>query len=340
MTVLVTGAGGRFGAAVLTALRAAPGIGDVVGVDTSADRRGSADLLQVDPRTPSIARVVAEVAPAAVVHLGLVENPARAGGRAAMKERNVIGTMQLLAACQKAPYVRRLVVRSSASVYGSAPRDAALFTEDSTPHQPPRSGYGKDVAEVEGYVRGFARRRPDVAVTVLRMAPMPDAGVDLALESYLAMPVLPTVLGFDPRLQLLHRDDAVEALRLATVGAHPGTYNIAGSGVLLLSQMARRLRRPIVPLQSPGLPVVSQLLRRAGVTDLTPAQIDLLTRGRVLDTTAMRERLGLRATHSTAATFEAYLRTASGRGVLPSDHVAAGLGSLREALVARGSRRG
>jgi UDP-glucose 4-epimerase len=340
MTVLVTGAGGRFGAAVLAALRVAPGVGTVVGADTSAERHGSTDLLWVDPRTPSIARVVAEVAPDAVVHLGLVDTAARVGGRAAMKERNVIGTMQLLAACQKASFVRRLVVRSSAAVYGSAPRDAALFTEDTTPHQPPRSGYGKDVAEVEGYVRGFARRRPDVAVTVLRMAPIPDAGVDMALESYLALPVLPTVLGFDPRLQLLHRDDAVESLRIATVGAHPGTYNVAGAGVLLLSQMARRLRRPIVPLPAPGVPAVGQLLRRAGLVDLTSEQLDLLRRGRVLDTTAMRERLGLRATYSTAATFEAYLRTRGRRGPLPSGRIAAGLDTLREALVARGSRRG
>ena len=33
-----------------------------------------------------------------------------------------------------------------------------------------RSGYAKDSVEVEGYVRGFARRRPDVGVTTLRFA--------------------------------------------------------------------------------------------------------------------------------------------------------------------------
>ena len=87
-----------------------------------------------------------------------------------MKEINVIGTMQLLAACQKAPSVRKLVVKSSTAVYGSSPRDPAMFTEDLEPNALARSGYAKDSVEVEGYVRGFARRRPDVAVTTLRFA--------------------------------------------------------------------------------------------------------------------------------------------------------------------------
>ncbi len=91
-----------------------------------------------------------------------------------MKEINVIGTMQLLAACQKAPSVRRLVVKSSTSVYGCSPRDPALFTEDMEPRRHRRSGYAKDAVEVEGYVRGFARRRPDVAVTTLRCRELPE----------------------------------------------------------------------------------------------------------------------------------------------------------------------
>ena len=55
-----------------------------------------------------------------------------------MKEINVIGTMQLFAACQRAPGVQRLVVKSSAHVYGSSPNDPAMFTEDMAPKRMPR----------------------------------------------------------------------------------------------------------------------------------------------------------------------------------------------------------
>ena len=87
-----------------------------------------------------------------------------------MKELNVIGTMQLLAACQQAPDVRKLVVKSSAAVYGATNRDPAMFTEGMNAKRLPRSGFAKDITEVESYVRGFARRRPDVSVTMLRLA--------------------------------------------------------------------------------------------------------------------------------------------------------------------------
>ena len=82
-----------------------------------------------------------------------------------MKEINVIGTMQLLAACQKAPArapARREVDRRRSTA--SSPRDPAMFTEDMGAKALPRTGWGKDSVEVEGYVRGFSRRRPDVDV--------------------------------------------------------------------------------------------------------------------------------------------------------------------------------
>ncbi len=168
-----------------------------------------------------------------------------------MKEMNVIGTMQLLAACQKSASVRRLVVKSSTAVYGSSSRDPALFTEEMEPRSLPRSGYAKDAVEVEGYVRGFARRRPDVSVGVLRFTDVIGPGADSLLLRYLRLPVVPTVLGFDPRVQLLHADDALEVLRLATMSGRPGTVNVGGAGVLLLSQMVRRAGRVPVPVPAP-----------------------------------------------------------------------------------------
>ena len=59
-------------------------------------------------------------------------------------------------------------MKSTTTVYGASSRDPAMFTEDMEPRRAPRAGYAKDVAEIEGYVRGFARRRPDVRVTMLR----------------------------------------------------------------------------------------------------------------------------------------------------------------------------
>jgi UDP-glucose 4-epimerase len=137
--VLVTGVGRFLAARLAGALAADPSIERIIGVDTAPPGRaerallGRTEFVRADIRNPLIAKVVAEAGVDTVAHLNVIATPLGAGGRTAMKEINVIGTMQLLAACQKAPSVRKLVVKSTAAVYGSSPRDPALFTEDVEP---------------------------------------------------------------------------------------------------------------------------------------------------------------------------------------------------------------
>ena len=119
---------------------------------------------------------------------------------ASAKELNVIGTMQLLAACQQSPDLEHLVLKSSTTVYGSSSRDPAMFSEDMDARRVGAVGFVKDLNEVEGYVRGFARRRPDVRVTTLRTASAIGPGLNTPLAAYFKLPVIPTVLGFDPQI--------------------------------------------------------------------------------------------------------------------------------------------
>ena len=163
-----------------------------------------------------------------------------------MKEINVIGTMQLLAACQKADSFRKLVVQSSVSVYGASPRDPVKFTEDMSPRVQPRTGFAKDSLEIESYVRGLGRRRPDVAVTTLRLGNLMGAGVDSQMTRFLSLPVVPRVMGFDARLQFLHPTDAVGALLAVTRDDHPGTYNVGAPDIVSLTQALRLMGRPTV----------------------------------------------------------------------------------------------
>ncbi len=340
--VLVTGVARPLAARFVRTLLREPDVGRVIGVDAVPPRvpLEGAEFVRADIRQPMIAKVLAEHHVSTVVHLDVNPTPPgrTRGGRSVVKETNVIGTMQLLGACQKAPAVRRLVVKSTTTVYGSAPRDPAVLRENALPKSLPGGGFAKDAIEVEGYVRGFARRRPDVAVAVLRFANVLGASVQTPLAAYFAMPVLPTVLGYDPRLQFTHEDDVVEVLRIAagepargTLNA--GTFNIAGDGVLLLSQAARRLGRPMVPVPLPALTWMGTALRGTGLSDISPEQIRLLTHGRVVDTAQMRETLGFTPAFTTAAAFEAFA-AARGPGVLPPERLAAALDRIAAALPA------
>ena len=138
--VLVTGVcrdlGGRFARQIATE----PGVDRVIGVDVVPPRSDLGDVrfVRADIRNPVIAKVIAAEDVDTVVHLSVIATPSGVGGRTSMKEINVIGTMQLLAACQKAPGVKRLVVKSSSRVYGSSPRDPAMFSEEMAPKRMPR----------------------------------------------------------------------------------------------------------------------------------------------------------------------------------------------------------
>ncbi len=318
--VLVTGVSRYLGSRLAARLAADPAIVRVVGVDTVAPGReltamlGRTEFVRADIRNPLIAKVISAAGVDTVVHVNITATPRGAGGRASMKEMNVIGTMQLLAACQKSATVRRLVVKSTTAVYGSSPRDPALFTEEMEPKALPRSGYAKDAVEVEGYVRGFGRRRPDVSLTVLRFTNFIGPRIDSLLTRYLALPVAPTVFGHDPRIQLLHEDDALEVLRLAATEDRPGTVNVGGSGALLLSQALRRAGRLAVPVAPPAVQLVGRVARRAGLVDFTPEQLRLLEFGRVVDTTRLRKDFGYTPRYTTGEALADYIRT---RGLGP-----------------------
>jgi len=302
--VLVTGVSNDLGGRFARRVASDPEVSRVIGVDVSPPRRdlGQVRFVRADIRNPVIAKVIAGEDVDTVVHTSVVATAsAIGGGRSSMKEHNVIGTMQLLAACQRAPGLERLVVKSSSEVYGSSNRDPAMFTEDMPAKRVPRTGYPKDILEVEGYVRGFSRRRPDVVVTLVRNANTISSVSDGPIASYFRLNPVPKVVGFDARLQLLHYDDLVAALHHAALAGVHGTFNIAGDGVITLSQALRRLGRVVVPLPRFAMTSLGSAVRqsRLGLADYSPEQIDFLTYGRGIDTTRMRSVLGFEPRYTT-----------------------------------------
>ena len=326
--VLVTGVSRYLGTRLASRLAADPTVERVIGVDTVPPRPealaalGRTEFVRADIRNPLIAKVIASSEVDTVVHMNVIATPLGAGGRTAMKEINVIGTMQLLAACQKAPSMRRLVVKSTTAVYGSSPRDPALFTEDVEPRSLPKSGYAKDAVEVEGYVRGFGRRRPDVCLSLLRFTNFVGATIETPLTRYFSLPVVPTVWGFDPRIQLCHEDDGIEVLQRCAAEDHPGIFNVGGRGVLLLSQAVRRVGRPSFPVPAPAVSFVARAFRRAGLVDFSPEQMRYLEHGRVADVSRLQAELGW-GPRPTAQAFDDFVQAQAAHRLLTPDLAAA-----------------
>src|SRR6188472_2057145 len=318
--VLVTGACRFLGGYLTARLAQNPQIDHVIAVDAVMPtkdllrRMGRAEFVRADIRNPFIAKVIRNGDVDTVVHASAASYAPGSGGRVALKEQNVMGAMQLFAACQKAPSVRRVILKSTSEVYGSSPRDPVMFTEDGSSRRPPGEGFAQDSIDIEGYARGLARRRPDLAVTILRLANMIGPAMDTALSRFLAGPVVPTIVGHDARLQLLHEQDALGALERATMAGRSGTFNIGAPGIIMMSQAIRRSGRVPLPVPRSALWAVDSLRRATRYTELDREQLDYLSYGRVMDTMRMRNDLGYSPKWTTAEAFDDYVR---GRGLTP-----------------------
>ena len=320
--VLITGISRFLGGKLAQRLENDPEIEYVVGVDleepeVDLDRT---EYVRADIRNPLVVKVLQATEVDTVLHLSIVTTPTRVGGRTAMKDLNVIGAMQLFAACQKAPKVKKLIMKSTTAVYGADPKDPALFTEDLGPHSVPQ-GYSKDSVEIEQYARDFGRRRSDVDLTILRFANFIGPDIETTLTRYFSLPAIPTAMGYDPRIQLVHEDDALEVLYRSVRETHPGIFNVAGDGIVYLSQAVRFLGRLPVPVILPLVSPIASLLRRTGRVDFAADQLRFLLYGRVVDNSRLKKEFGFTPKYTTRAALEDFVQGRRISQVLPRDRM-------------------
>ena len=309
--VLVTGVARWWGALVVQRLTEDPDVADVIGIDIREPRYdlGRADYLKLDIRHSLIGKLVRAVGIDTVVHtLTRIDSfdmdPVRA------HEMNVIGTLNLLAGCAgEGSPVRRFVLKSSGHVYGSRFDLPTGLREDHRLDINSRHQFVRDIVEVESYVSDFAVRNPKITILALRFSNSLNPDEPQPLARYLDLEVVPTVIGYDPPIQLIHRDDCIEAMVMATKRGPGGAYNIAPAGNEALSTLldsAGKLHAPLLPPY--GLGVAAFAFRRAGIASLSPQLLDLLRWGRTLSTTKAARELGFRAARDTRAAFEDFIQ--------------------------------
>ena len=299
--VLITGVSGFLGLRLAKRLEQSENVEHLVGVDLDEppiEIKGL-EFIRADIRNPLVARVLETTEVDTLVHTNITSSPARFGGRSQMKENNVIGTLQLLAAAQRAERLNKVIMKSSSAIYGSSPREPSIISEDHAARQVDLAGYGKDCAEAETYARDFGRRRKDVDLVVLRTQNVVGPTVRTNITSYLSLPVVPTALGYDPRLQLLHEEDAVEALYQTIVTDCRGIFNVAADGVVYLSKALRILGRLQLPLPLPAAQITADVLRRFGLVDFPMDQLRMILFGRVVSTQRAKETFGFTPRYST-----------------------------------------
>jgi UDP-glucose 4-epimerase len=295
MTVIVTGICGNLGKLVAGRLHRDY---SVVGLDRRPfpSKPKDIELFQIDIRRKKAEDVFRKYQGKikALVHLGIMHDP-----RMDDEEHhtfNLLGTTQLLEYCSRYK-IPKVVLLSSANVYGPRPDNAQFLSEDTPLLGSERFHAIRDLVAVDMIAQSFFWKQPDVETVILR--PVHIVGrVYNAPSNYLRLKNPPTVMGFDPMVQLIHVEDVVESIALALLPGSRGIFNIVGPGELPLSEVLRRLGRRPLPVPYPLFKSALRLMWQWRMTSFPSPELDHIRYVCMVDGRRAKEELNFTAQKS------------------------------------------
>lgn len=286
-TVVLTGIAGRFGRMLARDLRKDH---RVIGIDPRGARHVPEDITvhAVDLRRKKAEDIFRRNRVDTVIHMNPTPGWAGARGR---EHRNLtlMGTRRILEYCQKYN-VSKLVLLSSAALYGAHPDNNQFLKEDA----PLLGGFGfpsmRDLVEADIYATSFFWRHPEIDTVVLR--PVHVVGrLGNTASTFLNQRLTPTLMGFDPMIQVMSPEDLIHALRLAMKPGIRGIFNIAGADPAPLRELIRLSGHRALPIPDTLAKSLLQTAFGLGVAGIPSAQLDYLKYVCMVDDTHAREVL-------------------------------------------------
>jgi UDP-glucose 4-epimerase len=199
-----------------------------------------------------------------------------------------------------------VVVLSSANVYGPRPDNAQFLTEEAPLLAAQAFPEMRDLVEIDHMASSFFWKARDIETVILR--PVHILGsVHNAPSNYLRLPVIPTLLGFDPMVQVIHELDVAEAIACALRPGGRGIFNIAGPGEVPLSVVVRELAKPTLPIPHPLAKPLWRAAWRLGMSSFPVDEFDFIRYVCMVDGSRAARDLGFRPRHSLRETIRAVL---------------------------------
>lgn len=310
--VLVTGAAHPWGRNLVSLLEEDPEFDPIIGIDFIKPETPfkRVDFFQVDLHNPLIAELLQVANVDTVCHLQFLDSYA---SNEEYFDQNVMGAMDLLAACAAAQ-VPRVIIKSDLKVYGASSLNPNYIKEWADMRGRHHHRYIQDRVEMERMVDRFARQNVTPKLTILRFASILGRTIDTPIMRYLDSNIVPTVIGYDPLFQFVHEKDVLRCLVHTMKTEATGVFNIAGEGALPLSQILRTGGKSPLPVPAQLLKITSTLWRKAGRTGVlasVPIEAGYLKYSCLGDTTRMKQWLGFTPRYSSRETvreFFEYLR--------------------------------
>jgi len=291
-SVVVTGVVGRLGKRVVRLLHR---MVRVIGVDRREfpDRPKDVQHLRIDLRRKKMRDVFRAGNVRAVVHLGVMHDL-----RASANDHhswNVVGFGKMLESMAQFG-VKKLVVLSSANVYGPRPDNPQFLAEESPLLGSQDFSEIRDLIEVDMLAQSFFWRHPSCETVILRPTHILGA-VRNAPSNYLRLPVVPTLMGFDPMIQVIHYDDVARAVVMALRPGARGIFNLAGPEPAPLSRVLKLLGRPRLPVPHGAARSMLKQLFRYRLSSFPAPELDHIRYVCMVDDRRARDALGYAPRH-------------------------------------------
>lgn len=268
--ILITGISGRLGRLLTKHLHR---VAEVHGVDTQAfdDRPKDVILHQVDLRKKRCENLFRTESYDAIYHLGIVTNPRQSAE--IHHSFNVTGTMKILEYCHRYN-VPKVVLLSSAMIYGPHPNNPIFLTEEAPLSAGTRFPQIRDLVELDMLGQSFFWKNSEIDTVILRPVHIVGPKVQNGFTNYLRMKRIPKLIGFDPMIQIVHEEDVIRALVLALKTGVKGIFNITGPSAAPLSILIKELRKSSLPLPHIGTKAILRRLYKLKITDIQAPELD------------------------------------------------------------------
>jgi UDP-glucose 4-epimerase len=298
--VIVTGICGRLGRSVARALHRET---TVIGLDRRPfpDRPADVEHHELDLRSKRVRDLFRRSEPPVLVHLGVMHDPKR---NVEQHHAFNMQAMQQLLEFTEQFELPKVVVLSSANVYGPRADNPQLLSEDAPLLAAGRYSDIRDLVELDMAAQGFFWRNPRTETVILRPSHILGS-VRNAPSNYLRLKRVPTLLGFDPMVQVVHQRDIVSAIRLALNPGVRGIFNIGGPSPIPLSRAIHLLGRTQLPVPHAAARFVVERMFRWRVTSFPAPELDFIRYVCMVDDSRARKTLGYAPAYDLETTLSA-----------------------------------
>jgi UDP-glucose 4-epimerase len=300
--ILLTGNAGGFGMNLTKSLIDC-GLYEVMSVDQRPFAPALPGLThyQLDLRRKSALELLRKLKPHCVIHLGVTRNPHKL-----RKKRenayffNMESTAQLLRLAESL-HLRKFIYLSTANLYGPSGNTSGFIKEDALLHGASASPEFRDLVTLDMMVQSCFWKMPKTETIILRPCHIVGADLKNAPSRYFQLETIPTLLGFDPMLQLMHDSDLIEAILLSLRSKARGIFNLAGVDQAPLSRMVMLLERPHISLPEKLFKALMATTFFYKKSSFPVAELDHLKYSCLVDDGRAREELGYEPKRNTVS---------------------------------------